>query len=83
LDFVSGESDKASENKLLGKYVCNGIPPAPSGKGKVQVTYRIDSGGVLVVTGTPLNTSRHETMTFELLTREEKLSLRYGDSSQL
>ncbi|HVO31765.1 MAG TPA: Hsp70 family protein, partial [bacterium] len=46
---LQGESTKASENTLLGKFVLTGIPPAPRMQPKIDVTFRIDADGILHV----------------------------------
>lgn len=41
----------------VGKFVYNGIPPAPASKGKVVVIYRVDMDGLLMVTATAIGLS--------------------------
>ena len=79
--LFQGEDDMASANQLLGKYVCNGIPPAPAGKGRVAVVYRVSEDGVLTVMGTPVGSQRPEVMTFDLKSQEEKWMQRYSVNS--
>lgn len=49
-DVHQGEREIASENRLLGSMVLEGIPPAPRGVAQVDVTFDIDENGVLDVT---------------------------------
>ena len=46
---VQGERPMASDNKSLGKFVLDGIPPAPRGIPQIEVTFDIDSNGILKV----------------------------------
>lgn len=46
---VQGERPMAQDNKSLGKFVLDGIPPAPRGIPQVEVTFDIDSNGILKV----------------------------------
>jgi molecular chaperone DnaK len=47
---LQGESPKASENTLLGKFTLAGIPKAPRMQPKIDVTFRLDPDGILHVT---------------------------------
>lgn len=47
---VQGERDMAADNKSLGRFVLDGIPMAPRGVPQVEVTFDIDSNGILNVT---------------------------------
>jgi molecular chaperone DnaK len=46
---VQGERPMAADNKSLGKFVLDGIPPAPRGIPQIEVTFDIDSNGILKV----------------------------------
>ena len=46
---LQGESTKASENTLLGKFTLSGIPKAPRMQAKIDVTFRLDADGILHV----------------------------------
>ncbi|MBI5755038.1 molecular chaperone DnaK [Candidatus Peregrinibacteria bacterium] len=46
---VQGEREMASDNKSLGKFVLDGIPPAPRGMPQIEVTFDIDANGILNV----------------------------------
>jgi len=50
VNVVQGERPMASDNKSLGKFVLDGIPPAPRGVPQVEVTFDIDASGILKVT---------------------------------
>ncbi|MFA4930518.1 MAG: molecular chaperone DnaK [Patescibacteria group bacterium] len=47
---VQGEREMAVDNKSLGRFILDGIPPAPRGVPQVEVTFDIDSNGILNVT---------------------------------
>ena len=46
---MQGERDVASGNRTLGKFVLDGIPPAPRGMPQIEVTFDIDANGILSV----------------------------------
>jgi len=47
---VQGERPLAADNKSLGKFILDGIPPAPRGVPQIEVTFDIDASGILKVT---------------------------------
>ncbi|MBI2577495.1 MAG: molecular chaperone DnaK [Candidatus Wildermuthbacteria bacterium] len=47
---VQGERPMAQDNKSLGRFILDGIPPAPRGIPQVEVTFDIDANGILSVT---------------------------------
>lgn len=49
IHVLQGERPMASDNKTLGKFVLDGIPPAPRGVPQVEVTFDIDANGILNV----------------------------------
>jgi len=49
IHIVQGERAMASDNKSLGKFILDGIPPAPRGIPQVEVTFDIDANGILNV----------------------------------
>ncbi|MDE1153188.1 MAG: molecular chaperone DnaK [Micavibrio sp.] len=58
-----GEREKASENKLLGKFSLDGIPPAKRGEPQIEVSLNIDADGVLKVEAKDLNTGKAQKIT--------------------
>ena len=50
IHITQGERAQAADNKSLGKFVLDGIPPAPRGVPQIEVTFDVDSNGVLNVT---------------------------------
>ena len=47
---LQGERSLAKDNKSLGRFILDGIPPAPRGVPQVEVTFDIDANGILTVT---------------------------------
>lgn len=58
-----GERPMAVDNKSLGKFVLDGIPPAPRGIPQVEVTFDIDSNGILKVTANDKATGKAQHIT--------------------
>ena len=48
--MLQGERPMAADNKSLGKFILDGIPPAPRGVPQIEVTFDIDANGILKVT---------------------------------
>ena len=53
----------AMDNKSLGKFILDGIPPAPRGIPQIEVTFDIDANGILKVTAQDKATSRSQNIT--------------------
>ena len=49
IHVLQGERDVANDNKSLGRFILDGIPPAPRGIPQVEVTFDIDANGILNV----------------------------------
>src|SRR3954468_11406699 len=49
IHVLQGERDFAQDNKTLGRFILDGIPPAPRGIPQVEVTFDIDANGILDV----------------------------------
>ena len=52
IHIVQGERAMASDNKSLGRFILDGIPPAPRGVPQVEVAFDVDANGILAVTNT-------------------------------
>jgi molecular chaperone DnaK len=63
IQIYQGERAKASENKLLGKFTLDGIPPAKAGTPEIEVSLNIDADGVLNVTAKDNKTGRAQKIT--------------------
>lgn len=60
-----GERKMASDNRLLGQFNLDGIPPAPRGLPQIQVTFSLDVNGILNVTAKDLGTGKEQTVKIE------------------
>ena len=65
IHVVQGERPMAADNKSLGKFVLDGIPPAPRGVPQVEVTFDVDSNGVLNVTAKDKSTGKEQSIKIE------------------
>ena len=62
IHVVQGERPMVSDNKSLGKFILDGIPPAPRGIPQIEVTFDIDADGILHVTAQDKATGREQGM---------------------
>jgi molecular chaperone DnaK len=65
IHITQGERAQATDNKSLGRFVLDGIPPAPRGVPQVEVTFDVDSSGVLNVTATDKSTGKEQSIRIE------------------
>jgi molecular chaperone DnaK len=63
INVLQGERPMASDNKSLGKFVLDGIPPAPRGVPQIEVTFDIDANGIMKVTALDKATNRSQHIT--------------------
>ncbi|CAN5532866.1 molecular chaperone DnaK [soil metagenome] len=63
INVLQGERPMANDNKSLGKFILDGIVPAPRGLPKVEVTFDIDANGILNVTARDQATSKEQKIT--------------------
>mmetsp|Transcript_142462 Transcript_142462/g.248510 ORF Transcript_142462/g.248510 Transcript_142462/m.248510 type:complete len:242 (-) Transcript_142462:151-876(-) len=63
IQVFEGERAKTKDNRMLGKFELNGIPPAPRGKPKIDVTFEIDENGILQVSAKDKSAGISETIT--------------------
>ncbi|MDD5468129.1 MAG: molecular chaperone DnaK [Anaerolineales bacterium] len=63
IHVLQGERPMAADNKSLGKFILDGIPPAPRGIPQIEVTFDIDANGILKVTAQDKATSRSQHIT--------------------
>ncbi len=62
---VQGERPMAADNKMLGTFVLDGIPPAPRGVPQIEVTFDIDADGILNVSASDKATGRQQSIRIE------------------
>ncbi|MBI4785800.1 MAG: molecular chaperone DnaK [Chloroflexi bacterium] len=60
---LQGERPMAADNKTLGRFILDGIPPAPRGVPQIEVTFDIDANGIVNVTAKDKATSREQKIT--------------------
>lgn len=63
IHVVQGERPMAGDNKSLGKFILDGIPPAPRGIPQIEVTFDINANGILEVTAQDKATGRSQNIT--------------------
>ena len=72
IKVYQGERPIAADNKLLGEFHLEGIPPAPRGIPKIEVTFDIDANGILSVTAKDQATSKEQKITITASTNLTK-----------
>jgi len=65
IHVLQGERGIASANKTLGRFMLDGIPPAPRGLPQIEVTFDIDANGILHVTAKDLGTGKKQSISIQ------------------
>jgi len=65
IHVAQGERDMIEGNKSLGRFVLDGIPPAPRGIPQIEVTFNIDANGILHVTAKDKGTGKEQSITIQ------------------
>ena len=63
IHVLQGEREFAKDNKTLGRFQLNDIPPAPRGVPQIEVTFDIDANGIVSVSAKDLGTSKAQSIT--------------------
>ncbi len=63
IHVLQGERKMANDNKTIGRFHLDGIPPAPRGVPQVEVTFDIDANGILHVSAKDLGTGKEQKIT--------------------
>ena len=63
--MLQGERDMAAHNKLLGQFDLVGIPPAPRGVPKIEVTFDIDANGIVHVSAKDKATNKEQSVAIQ------------------
>ncbi|MHC1716552.1 MAG: molecular chaperone DnaK [Candidatus Dojkabacteria bacterium] len=63
IHILQGEREMAMDNKTLGKFILDGIPPAPRGIPQIEVSFSIDANGILNVKAVDLATKKEQKIT--------------------
>lgn len=62
IHVVQGEREMSQDNRSLGRFVLDGIPPAPRGTPQVEVSFDIDANGILKVSAIEKTTGKKQTI---------------------
>lgn len=75
INVLQGERPMAADNKTLGRFVLDGIAPAPRGMPQIEVTFDIDSNGILSVSAKDKGTGKEQKITIQNATnlKEEEV----------
>lgn len=65
IHVLQGEREFANDNKSLGKFVLDGIAPAPRGVPQVEVTFNLDANGILNVSAKDKGTGKEQSITIQ------------------
>ena len=65
INVLQGERDMAADNKSLGRFMLDGIPPAPRGLPQIEVTFDIDANGILHVTAKDKATGKEQRISIQ------------------
>lgn len=65
IHITQGERAMSADNKSLGKFMLDGIPPAPRGMPQVEVTFDVDASGILTVKATEKTTGKVQSIRIE------------------
>ncbi|OYT35503.1 MAG: molecular chaperone DnaK [Candidatus Aenigmarchaeota archaeon ex4484_52] len=65
INVLQGERKMAADNISLGRFILDGIPPAPRGIPQIEVTFDIDSNGILQVSAKDLGTGKQQSITIK------------------
>lgn len=63
IHVLQGERPMAADNKTLGRFELSGIPPAPRGVPRIEVTFDIDANGIVHVSAKDLGTGKEQKIT--------------------
>lgn len=65
IHIVQGERAMAADNKSLGRFILDGIPPAPRGMPQIEVTFDVDANGILNVKAKDKTTGKEQSIRIE------------------
>ena len=74
IHILQGERSLAKDNRTLGRFILDGIPPAPRGVPQIEVSFDIDANGILTVTAKAKATNKSQNITIKdtsALSKEE------------
>lgn len=84
INVLQGEREMAADNKTLGRFILDGIPPARRGMPQVEVTFDIDSNGILNVTAKDKTSGKEQKITIQNSTNlsEEEVEKMKADAEK-
>ena len=84
IHVLQGEREMAQDNKTLGRFILDGIPPAPRGMPQIEVSFDIDANGILNVKATDKSTGKqqHITITASTGLSEEEIERMKRDAQE-
>ena len=65
INVLQGERPMAQDNRSIGRFILDGIPPSPRGIPQIEVTFDIDANGILTVTAKDKATNRSQSIRIE------------------
>ncbi|MCB9822960.1 molecular chaperone DnaK [Candidatus Nomurabacteria bacterium] len=65
IHVLQGEREMSADNKSLGRFVLDGIPPAPRGIPQIEVTFNLDANGILNVTAKDKGSGKEQSITIQ------------------
>ncbi len=65
INVLQGERPMANDNKTLGRFILDGLAPAPRGVPQIEVTFDIDSNGILSVSAKDKGTNKEQKITIQ------------------
>ena len=65
IHVLQGEREMSSDNKSLGRFILDGIAPAPRGVPQIEVTFNLDANGLLNVTAKDKGTGKEQSITIQ------------------
>lgn len=72
IHVLQGEREMAADNRSLGRFMLNGLPPAPRGVPQVEVTFDLDANGILSVKAKDRATGKEQSITITASTNLSK-----------
>ncbi len=84
IHILQGEREMAEDNKTLGRFILDGIPPAPRGVPQIEVTFMIDANGILNVKAKDLATNKEQKITITASTglKDEEIEKMVEEASK-
>jgi len=86
IHILQGERPMAKDNRTVGRFILEGIPPAPRGVPQIEVTFDIDASGILHVSAKDKATGKEQSIRIEAstgLTKEEIERMNFQSEKQL